>query len=408
MSILNKPRRGQEIAFVSDSTSLVFGTELFLHFLDDIESSIDALDANVGNTVIITELDDFPLAVAGVITLEVNKVYIISGNIDIGSNTIFFAFNSVIEGFGALISSITTSSTSALLSGLVNARLLTLFAAQPVSVVSQNLQLRNVSTFGVTGDSVIIQDSPEVVIENLDTLDGGISIRMIGANGFIKISGGEFKDFTFFGIDLTNSTVSLLLIEGLIFNSAVGFGIAGLASSGNIGIGATVRGCAFIGGLTPLLNITKADLKWDFNGNIGVDDSTLVGAMELIANGSNTTLITNTPVQLAGTFVLSPPNERFILTSFELEALVDGQGLVSISMDGGASAGGGSESYDIVLLVNGTPDTIFRAISVDTSAGSIGLEVPISWVAGDSFSIAVTRRSGVRNWITANATLFIR
>ncbi len=408
MSTLNRPRRGQEIGFVSDSTSLVFGTQLFQHFLDDIETSIAALEGDIGNTVIITQLSDFPDPIAGVITLEVNKVYIISGNIDIGANTINFAFNSVIEGFGALISSITTSSLSALLSGLVNARLVTLFAALPVSVVSQNLQLREVSTFGVTGDSVVILDSPEVVIENLHTLDGGIAIRMSGANGFIQISGGEFKDFTFFGIDLTNSTVSLLLIDRVIFNSAAGFGIAGLASSGNIGTAAIVQGCAFVGGLTPLLNITKEDLKWKFDSNINIADSTIVGAMELITNGSSTTLITNTPVQLAGNFVLSPPNERFILTATELEALVDGTGLVSISMDGGATAGGGSESYDIVLLVNGSPDTIFRAVSVDTSAGSIGLEVPVSWVAGDSFSIGVTRRSGVRNWITANATLFIR
>ena len=44
MSTLNKPRRGQELAFVSASTSLVFGTDLFLRFLDDIDDSIDALE----------------------------------------------------------------------------------------------------------------------------------------------------------------------------------------------------------------------------------------------------------------------------------------------------------------------------------------------------------------------------
>lgn len=408
MSTLNKPRRGQELGFVSTSTSLVFGTELFLHFLDDIDSSIAALEGSIGNSIIITELADFPLPVGGVITLEVNKVYIISGNIDIGSNVIVFAFNSVMEGFGALISSITTSSGSPLLSGIVNARVLTLFAAQPIAAISEKLVLRFVSFSGVTANSIFIQDSPEVVIDNVLTTDGTTGISINGANGFIRISGSELKDFTSAGIDLGTSGFSLLFIDGVIFTSALGFGIAGLANSGNVIIGASVSGSAFVGGLTPLGNITKEDLKWDFKNNIGIEDSRIVGAMELVINVNTTTLIDNIPVQLAGNFVLSPPNERFVLTSNELEALVDGQGLVSISMDGGATSGGGSDNYDIVLLQNGTPDTVFRAVSVDTSAGSIGLEVPISWVAGDSFSIAVTRRSGTRNWITANATLFIR
>lgn len=410
MSILNKPRRGQELGFVSASTSLVFGSELFLHFLDDIENSIDTLEGNVGNTVVITQLSDFPAAVAGVITLEVNHIYIIAGNIDIGANTIDFAFNSVIEGFGALISSITTSSSNPLLTGIVHAKILTLNAPHAVDVNGDALILQGVSLLSVSTVSVTIQDSPEVLINGLISVSNVSTVISISgsANGFIQITGGNIQDFNTTAIDLTTSLINLLFIDGVRISGSLGVAIRGLASSANIGTGAIVTGCAFVGGLTPLSGITKEDLKWRFTGNIGIDDSTTVGAMELVGNGTNTTLITNTPVQLAGNFVLAPGNERFILTSFELEALVDGSGLASISMDGGASAGGGSESYDIVLLQNGTPDTVFRAVSVDTSAGSIGLEVPVTWVAGDTFSIAITRRSGTRNWITANATLFIR
>lgn len=406
----SRPRDGQAIANVVTDTGEAIGNHVFLRYLEDLDNDIAELQANAGNTVIVIELNDFPAPnLSEVITLEVNKVYIIAGNINIGENTIFFQFNSVIEGFGTLVSSITTSSTSALLSGLVNARLVTLFAVQPVSVVSQNLQLKSIDLAGVTSNGILIQDSPEVIIDDLVTIDGATSINFSGAsNGFIKITSGELRNFTSVGIDLTTSTINLLFIDGVIFNSANGFGISGLASSANIAIAAIVEGCAFIGGLTPLFGITNEDIKWDFQRNIGIDNSTLVGAMELVTNTDTTTLITNTPVQLTGNFVLSPPNERFILTSFELEALVAGDGLASISMDGGASAGGSAENYDIVLLQNGTPDTVFRAVSVDTSAGSIGLEVPVSWVAGDTFSIAVTRRSGVRNWITRNGTLFIR
>lgn len=366
------------------------------------------VSVSASNVVLIGELADFPEPVGGIITLENNTLYQIPSNVDISSNVIEYGVNSVIEGFGLLISSLTTSSASPLLSGDVVVRNITLFAIAPIVVDGTTLDCDRLSVTGHT-TGILINNSSQASIADLDTFDGDTTVKITGTtNQFIEIRGGTYADFTVAGIDLTGSITQVIIIDGIIFSGASGDSLKGDAGSANVSGGGVVGDCAFVGSADALDGITKKDLLWRFSSNIGVQDSQDLGAMEQIANLASTTLITGVAVQLAGIFSASAPIERFNVSSNMLVAEVEGDGIATISMDGGGASGGAVESYDIVLLQNGTPDAVFRNINVDTAAGSIGLEVPVTWAVSDNFAIGVRRQSGVRNWLTENATLFIR
>lgn len=361
---------------------------------------------SASNLVIIGVLGDFPDPVVGVITLANNTLYRVTTNVDIGSNVIEHGINSVIEGFGLLISSLTTSSSSPLLSLNVVVRSITLIAIAPIVVSGSDLKCEKVSIAGhVTG--VLINNSPSAKIEDLQSIGGESNIVVSGSsNGFIEISGGTQSGFSTFGVNISGSTTQVMIMAGVIFDGA-GVSFIGDFGGGNVSDGLIVSDCAFIGSATPLVGVSEKNTNYRFTNNIDVPDSKIIGAMEQIANASTTTLINSVAVQLAGTFSASASIERFNVSSDMLVAEVDGSGLARISMDGGGDTGGSSETYEIVLLQNGTPNAIFRRVTVDTSAGSIGLDVPITWVATNNFSIGVRRISGVRDWLTANATLII-
>lgn len=304
-----------------DFKSLIGGSGVDLASDDDaITISVDGSDLYPNNQVIVNNAADLPDAVSGVRTLAANTQYLIGDVVSIATDRLVFSSGTVVQGLGGA-SLLSSDTTSALFSGV---------DAGQVSIIDLTISVPNGDLFNVVDtvqgtSSILMSNSSVVACDGVGTI-GNVFAVDLSTVAFLSINKGlEFLPGTssiislrtvvmttasatckFF--DLGTSVSPAVGFRDVVFTGVVGtIGISGLSNNGNILTGsiAVVDSCEFLGGITPLENITIDDYRWNFSGNSGLADTMPDALLALTGNATNTVIAaSSTPVLVAGTWTV--------------------------------------------------------------------------------------------------------
>ena len=256
------------------------------------------------NTVIVSDITDFPDPVGGVITLEDDTNYILVQPITT-SNRFVCGANGTITANNPFSPFFTYTGSDTFFTGTeVN------FAFRLVALNCPNATLfdfsspLSASTIGMDTVTVIscdtvgfIDDLRSFNVTNVGVFSANQGLVVAGTTNWSVFSATKLRiessNATFVGIDFATSLHQAVELPDLILRAPVGaVGISGLSSSGNMVTGdiATVNNGEFSGGITPLSGITNSDVRWDFSGNSGIADSRTDSIIGLVDNSLATNI----------------------------------------------------------------------------------------------------------------------
>jgi len=275
-----------------------------------IQIALSAIPAGT-KTVIVNDINDFPAAVAGVITLADNTEYAVRNDIST-ANRFVLGDNCVLTGSDAAVIALTYTGTGIMFTSLNKTWTLADIAINCTSGAFVDFDGTGVEIFQIR-NSVVAADTLGTIDDfagiHFDDLQLAVTTEGLlfgGANGVIlleanltTIAAGTLYDLgtaTFGSFSVTDAFVTL--------NGTSVF-MDGAASSANIDVGGlgSVHNCRFFGAGTPLQTIDPNDLRWQFFINDDIADTHKDCLMSQISNATETVIsVASTPVKLAGTW----------------------------------------------------------------------------------------------------------
>jgi hypothetical protein len=353
-----------------------------------IQIALSGIPAST-KTVIVNDINDFPAAVGGVITLEDDTEYAIRNDITT-ANRFVMGNNTVLSGSNNLVVNLTYTDVG------------TMFTSVNKSFIFSNLTF-TFSTgtfidFDGTGTEIFQMSDARLIGHTLGTIDDFAGIHFDdtqmdvttdgflfgGANGVIlleanltTIDAGTLYDLgtaTFNAFSVTDAFVTL--------NGTSVF-LDGAASSANINAGSlgSIHNSRFFGTGTPLQTITVGDSRWDFHVNDKIQDSSKDVMMSQIGNATNTVIaVASTPVKLAG--VWAEEDAYSFTTDATGKMTYTGDKDVEVNIDFSVSLApvtGTNKDIALYAAKNGTVIANSKSSSI-ISAGSRS-RVPITWRA---------------------------
>lgn len=275
------------------------------------------------NRVIINQASDFPTAVGGFIPLAPDTEYYIGAKVTVANP--FSLTGDVVFGGQPYVSQVTyagsgdlftgTDSGALVIKGITldfpNADLFNLTNTTPASVVNViDTVIISGNSLGTCTDIVGIVFSLCAFLSLQDGYTAGgtdTSVISVSRVGMASTSA------TFKAVDLGSNVYDSLEVMNLQVTAPAGaFGISGLVSSGNISVGqiGNIQSCEFLGGCTPLENITRDDVRYNFIANGGIVDTAPDALLSLESNATDTVISTiNTPVLVAGTWTIEDTSQ---------------------------------------------------------------------------------------------------
>lgn len=414
------------LAFLTTSESAINNRKVLV---SDFISSLGLL-ANAtlpDNWVVINSEADFNPS-GGVITLLGTKIYILGANVST-ANRFVVGDGATITGMSIQGSLLTYTGTSVMFTGtdsssFINAIKIT----SPNASETFNFTDTVGGVKGFTLNDVQILSTPKigtfddmqaVVIDNIAVQNGDNGISIDGTNTFaIEINGmGVIStSATFVGVDFGTSVQSSVTVNSLLVIAPSGaIGIKGAAASANMATGAIgqVMNTSFLGGMTAFLSgIAQDDFRWEFDGNANIPNS-IDDVLLSLTGGSTETVIStiNTPVKLAGTFVVENCSHFTCDTTGKATFLSErGSRLpvdVSFSVE---PASGNNKLITLYLAINGSViSNSGRQIKIDNADPQ---EVSIHWqydfTNGDFAEAYLENNTDTVNIIASSGELRIR
>lgn len=260
-------------------------------------------------TVIVNDINDFPAAVAGVITLANDTEYAVRNDITT-ANRFIVGNNTVISGSNNLVVSLTYTGTGTFFTS-TNAswiiRDITIsfatgaflaFTGSGAQIFQSLSCVLTGATLGTLGDfaGIHFDDTQQVITADGFTFSGTNGVALLEAN-LSTIDAGTLYDLstaTFAGFSITDAFATL---------NGTSIFLDGAASSANITTGnvGSIHNSRFFGAGTPLATITVGDKRWVFDLNNGIKDSSKDALMSQVNNATNTVIsAVNTPTKLLG------------------------------------------------------------------------------------------------------------
>lgn len=235
------------------------------------------------NVITINELANLPEPVGNVITLEDNKVYVISGEVNLGNNRIVMGSDTTIRGRSPKLDFFTSTTTGALITASTSFRLFEIgFQANSGTIFDLNgtgseiCLMFGVRFFGTgaLGD-VADYDLFEVTTGLFTDYSAGLTFS--GANGTCLLLDVTFFDTTEvtslnFGTATFNS-IKISECDFTVPNNGTGVSIATLGANINSGGAGIVNTTSFnlTGNAIAIANYTSLEDEWVVNtDNIGV------------------------------------------------------------------------------------------------------------------------------------------
>jgi hypothetical protein len=271
--------------------------------------------ATLTRRIVVNTIADLPTAVAGVITLAANTLYLQADDIDFSTTRLVFSANTVYSGLDSLVVSISYVGT------------LPFFSFVNVSGSIKNIRVVNPNSplfsFSDSGSNVLRVVDVSYSSSSIGTIGGTDSgVRLTNFSGSATSNGlafsGNFRVFLFEPtlstlsagkfIDLGSATFDSISINetNLNYVSGVVF-LSGAASSANINAGglASVTMARLKGVGTPLENITSDDALFAFSQNNTIRNSSSDGLLSMQGNSTATAIASSgTPVLIAGAWVV--------------------------------------------------------------------------------------------------------
>jgi len=252
---------------------------------------------------------------------------------------------------------------------------------------------------------------------NMQFIRGQDGWTFSGASGgVLQVSDVVFNIVTGDLVDLGTAIFDNILIDRLVGTPASGkAAVKGAAAGANIatgGLGKAINldidksssGVTFSG-------ITTADTKWEMFDNNDEANSVWVGGVNKDAGRTTTTLITGTPVKIAGTSTLDTESERWdddsgVDNRLKYTDVVPHKSFITGSVIG-QSSGGAAQTVDLIARKNGSTDILLiTGVIIPTGTdASFSFHKPITVVTGDFFELFVERTSGSQDFDVASYSI---
>lgn len=269
----------------------------------------------------VASLSDFPAPVSGVITLQDDTAYLISGTVDIGTNRIVVGIRNTIKGTDRQ-NDILTSSTTGTMFTMDNS------GTPKVSLIFDNLTLRAtagtlISATGGTTDQVTF-----ITTSINTTLTGGTfsgvafsmrtsSITSLTTAGFTFT--GSNVSFTLRDSSVTGNTGTLFNLSSATVTNVVRIGRNFISTPASqtflnatgivLGIAGQIALNVFTGSGTAITGITESTSPWLFSDNQGITNTPVTSTAPNIATSQNQpsgteTILANTSGFVVGSYAI--------------------------------------------------------------------------------------------------------
>jgi hypothetical protein len=361
--------------------SIVGGTDMQVT-TDGNTILLDVQQGAGSDTVFINEESDFPAAVAGVITLLANTVYVIASAVTT-ANRFVFNNNSTIYGYSLLGPMLTYSGTGTAFTSIdktigVSDLLMTAPNGKVFDCSSTGFNLMSIRNLNILKcadvgsfsgllfiamNNIVCQDAEK----GMDFSGAMWSLISIIDPGFISTSA------SFIGIDLGTAVADNIDIKGGQITAPAGaIGIKGAAANANLT--ATGRGnisnMNFVGDLTPLSGIVISDdVQWESQENQGIVDTHPDSLSHNTAGVTVTISGVNTPTLIAGTWV-DDLSQHFTVSGsgrVTYNGVENMSAPVSLSVTADPVSGS-AKDFRVYIAVNGTEVTA-SGVPARASAG---------------------------------------
>lgn len=382
---------------------------------------VEATGVQAQNVKIVNSLEDFPAAVAGVITLIDDINYTIAADITSPSRFVF-GENNAITANNTFSPTLTYTGTDPMFTAVdVNIDISRMTVSCPLATVHDY-------SATVIGMRVLINglvvtscnkygtfDDLTVLTIDLSNYTGNDGLTFTGINHWSAVAFNQFGMFTSnaasVAIDLGVSLHRVMEFNNLIVRGVAGaIGIKGAAASANLRAGelAMVQGASFTD-IIPLDTITRDDIRWSFETSPPIETSKSDALLTFGGNVTETVIaIINTPVLTNATWVCVKDSKFTCTTGGRATYNGESSETIPISISAGViSAGGGSINVTVYLAVSGVviPDSgIPLAIS-----GSDAAITPLFWQVSISkdeyFEVFVENNTNTTNIIVQHARM---
>ena len=369
------------------------------------------------DTVIINAVGDLPAPSGGAIQLVDNTNYVFGTDVSIGSDRLILGANNSLTANNINGSKLTYTGTGDMITGIDKS-----FDIHDIRLdAATATQVFNISETGGGGTKVFTMRT--VAVDNClkyGTFDKLISVDIsdsncLNADDGLTVAGSAWLVFsvtkfalvstsaTFIGIDFGTSVhQNLELVNLVLVAPAGGIGLKGIAASANLAANnlANVVASSFLGGMTtPLSGITTSDIRWEFKGNAGVEDSTkaadtYLSALQLVTIGTQSVF---TPI--GGTQFLSAVSDRFTVSTAGIITYISEQDACFIvtttaTLD---KVAGGSDVLAMRVAKNGTTEAKSQTQTQSADPTAVVSHAILELTKNDTISAEVANNSSTGN-----------
>jgi len=384
-----------------------------------------SFEPRVGQSLsIINQLSDFPAAVGGKITLEANKVYLMTALVITPDHFDVSAGNISMTALNAVPLLLNYAGTGDMFVGVDVS-----FSMFQIHVTCPLANLFAMTDTGNVHNVVLDQLAVDACLD-FGTFDQFNSMSMLGIGAFNCTNGPKMTgagwggvsieraafistSVTFVGINLqTCVSASARLARLALVGGAGSIGIQGDVASANITANnnGVIEDVNFNGVTTALVNISADDIRWVIEKNSIVPDTMPDALISMTANATSTTLTVGVPTLVAGTF--TEERKSHFTTTAAGRITYIGERPLTTPMDIALTidAGGANKSMRAYIAINGAA-VVNSGKAVKISAGD-PKELVIFWqaqlVQNDYMEIFIENEDDSVDATVVDATLRVR
>ena len=312
--------------------------------------------------VLVNTASNLPAAITGVRTLVANTIYWISGDVNIGTDTIVLSDKSVIRGLNDEVDKLTYTGSGTFITS-VN---------KTIEISDISLVCGSGTVFSISGsgtESVHLEHVNLRSCKTLGTVSGMHTFRTYDSDIKDTTTGGFTMSGTFTSFEFINNTCSnnagvMLNLDSITVSQGEILGNIFTVSGGQTGISSSaptissqivVSSNTFSGAGTYTSGISVTNIRFTLIGNYGISNTSYVGEMYYAANATSTTITTpGTFYKVSGT-TTAGQNVQFTHTNGTLtcNALDTRYYLVTCSIS--ASCGTNNQLLGLRIYKGGSP-----------------------------------------------------
>lgn len=367
--------------------------------------------------VLVRTLPDFPTPSSGIITLAADTVYILDGDINVGSNRFVLSANTVIRGLGGVVSTLTTTTTGSVFT-----------ATSSFTLDSFNLTASTGTVFSCTGgafESAYLSDFTIISASSVGTFTGWYSLywdkgaiastttglTMAGTCSTLILDLVSFLYGYTTGVDLGVATFDTCTFNRCGFSDASATNhIILAANSANINAGKEGRivKCTFDPGATNIVaNSDVGDIRWEYLFNLNLPNTTrnCQGYMHTLTTttiGAGDGDSGNPKLVNGSTNWVESHGDQFTLTTagrFTYDGVTTAEFLVMCAIAGTTTSG--TQTINHYIAKNGTTITASKT-QREYNSTAVGSPAPctalVTMSTGDYIELYLENITGTNNW----------